>query len=235
MSEPSKAMMRDMAEADRPREKALRLGCTALTDAELLAILLRVGVQGKNVIQLSQEILASCENSLVRLARMTPRELSRKVPGIGTTKAVTLQAALELGLRFRGAVQQEEHTQMAGSSAIDAYMRHKLERLDHEEFWVMMLNNRLCVESIERISQGGMAATVVDVKQVMKRVIDAQAAAIALIHNHPSGTLRPSAQDDELTRKICGAAALMDIRVIDHIIITPSAYYSYNDEGRMPS
>lgn len=225
-------IIRQFADDDKPREKAMNQGVGALTDAELLAILLRTGVQGKNVIEVSREILANFGNDLARLAKASPRELSQIVSGIGPAKAITVMAALELGSRCRGASARERQ-QMTSSNLIYAYLREKMQDLVHEEFRVVMLNKRLGVEFDERISSGGMDATVVDMRMLMKRVLDARAAAIIVAHNHPSGALKPSAQDDALTRRIKEACALFDIRLVDHLIISPTGYYSYADRGRL--
>lgn len=225
-------MLRNLADDEKPREKALTRGIGVLSDAELLAILLRVGVRGKSVIDVARDILAKFGNDLGRLAKASPRELAQIVPGIGPAKAITVIAALELGQRCRGAMARQK-PQMTGSRAIYDFMRQKMEMLDHEEFWALMLNKRLGVEALERISSGGMDATVVDVRMLVKRALDARAVAVALIHNHPSGALIPSIQDDSLTRRIRQACDLLDIRVIDHLIISPSGYYSYADESRL--
>lgn len=228
-------IINDLPHDDKPREKALSRGIGTLTDAELLAIMLRTGLQGKNVVEVSQEILALCGGSLARLAQMTPGELCRLVPGIGPAKAITLVAGIELGLRCHGQLARDasERESLRSSQEIYTLMLPQMERLRHEEFWVLMLNRANRVESRRMVSQGGMAATVVDVRLLMKSVIDAQACGIALVHNHPSGNPQPSAEDDRLTRRIVEAACLLDIRVLDHLIVTAGAYYSYNDEGRL--
>lgn len=229
-------MMRHLADEDKPREKALAQGIGVLTDAELLAILLRVGIRGKSVLTVAREILARYDNDLARLARSTPRELARMVPGIGPAKAITIIAALELGLRARGALARaESNPRLTSSAVVFDYMRPRLELLTHEEFWIVTLSQRLSLLGAERISTGGIAATLVDLKMLFKRAIDAQCPAIALVHNHPSGALVPSAADDDLTRRICAAAKLLDIRVVDHLIIASNGYYSYADHSRLPA
>lgn len=222
----------DMAEADKPREKAMAHGVGALTDSELIAILLGSGMQGKSVVQLSREILARCGDRLGALSRMTIGELMRDVRGIGPAKAITLLAAIELGCRCRSDLALQ-NPQITSSEAIYEYMRPALERLNHEEFWMLMLNRANRVMSKWLISQGGMASTVVDVRLLFKKAIDQQASSIVLVHNHPSGTLRPSPEDDKLTRRIKEGAALLDIRVLDHVIVTSAGYYSYFDESRL--
>lgn len=221
-----------LADDDKPREKALAQGIGVLTDAELLAILLRTGVRGKNVVEISQEILAKFGNNLARLARVSPRELASMVPGIGPAKAMTVIAALELGSRCRTSAAMEK-PQMTGSEAIYNYIRGRVEDLDHEQFWVIHLSRRLAVDFCERVFTGGMDSTLVDMRILMKKVLDARASAIAVVHNHPSGALIPSMQDDTLTRRIKDACTLLDVRLLDHLIISPAGYYSYADEGRL--
>jgi len=230
--QPFNGRIRDLDEADKPREKALAHGIGALSNAELLAIILGSGQKGKSVIALAQEILARCDHKLGKLARMTISELVRDLKGIGPAKAVSLFAAIELGSRCQSSLSDND-PQITSSQTIYGLMRPRLERLSHEEFWVLMLNRANRVQHQYRISQGGMAATVVDPKIIFKKAIDLQAAAIALVHNHPSGNTRPSPEDDRLTRKLAEGAALLDIRVIDHVIVTPTAYYSYHDERRL--
>ncbi len=228
------SLIRNLSDDDKPREKALKNGCGSLSAAELMAILLRTGLKGKSVIQVSHEILAMCNNDLAVLCRMTPQHLSRLIPGIGPTKAITLMAAIELGARCQSELTKiNNRTQIRSSEQIYNHMRSKLERLHNEEFWVLMLNRANRIENEWRISQGGMAATVVDMRLLFKKVIDSQASAIALVHNHPSGQLKPSVQDDELTSRIVAASKLLDISVIDHVVISPVGYYSYFDEGRL--
>lgn len=225
-------MIRDLNDDEKPREKALLNGIETLSDSELLAILLRVGVRGKSVIEVARDILARFNNDLGRLAKASPRELSQMVPGIGPAKAMTVIAALELGSRCRGAAARQK-TQLSSSETVYRYMADKLEAIDHEEFWIVMLNRRLAIECRERISIGGMDATVVDVRLLVKKALDARASALILVHNHPSGNLTPSAQDDRLTQRIKEACGLLDIRVLDHVIISPAGYYSYADQGRL--
>lgn len=225
-------LIRNLADDDKPREKALAQGIGVLSDAELMAILLRTGVAGKNAIEVAREILGQFGNDLGRLAKASPRELAQSVGGIGPAKAITVVAALELGSRCREASARVK-PRLTTSAAIYDYLRERMQDLDHEEFHAVMLNRGLGVEHTESISAGGMDATVVDLRLLMKKALDARAWAIAVAHNHPSGNLRPSAQDDALTRRIKEAAALLDIRLIDHLIITAQGYYSYNDEGRL--
>lgn len=222
----------DLDDADKPREKALAHGIGSLSNAELLAIILGSGQQGKSVISLAQELLARCDQRLSQLARMTISELIRDVKGIGPAKAISLYAAIELGSRCQNALSETE-PQITSSDTIYQLMRSQLERLNHEEFWLLVMSQANRVRRRYRISQGGMAATVVDPKIIFKKAIDMQANAIVMVHNHPSGQCHPSPEDDRLTRKITDGASLLDIRVLDHIIVTPNGYYSYHDQGRL--
>lgn len=229
--------MRMLADDDKPREKAMKLGVKSLTDAELLAILLRVGIKGNSVLGVSRDILRLNNNSLGQLSRCTALHLSQMVPGMGPAKAVTVLAALELGIRARADIADTERRNkpISGSRSLFEYIRTKVEDLVHEEFWVIMLSQRLMPMAAVRVGQGGFAATVVDMRMLFKQVLDHQCTCIAMAHNHPSGALIPSAQDDTLTRRICEAAKLLDIRVVDHIIVGHEDYYSYADNGKLYS
>lgn len=220
----------DLSEEDRPREKALALGVDALTTTELIALLLGSGTPGESVINLSQRILAESGNSLQELSRRTIKNLVRSFKGVGDAKAVTLLAAIELGKRYAQEGPVEKPVIDMPSKAYNL-MRDKLMGLDHEEFWAIFLNNAKRVIARAKISQGGTTATVVDTKIVLRHAIDHLAAAIILVHNHPSGTLRSSRQDDAITDRIKKAAAMIDVQVVDHIIFTKDAYYSYNESG----
>ena len=202
----------DLSAEDRPREKALAIGVEALTTTELVALLLGSGTPGESVINLSQRILADSGNSLQELSRRTIRNLVRSFKGVGDAKAVTLLAAIELGKRYAQEGPVEKPVINMPSKAYDL-MLDKLTGLDHEEFWVIYLNTAKRVITRARISQGGVAATVVDVKIVLRHAIDNLASAIILVHNHPSGSLRPSAHDDALTDKLKNAAKLIDVCV----------------------
>lgn len=222
----------DLSAEDRPREKALAIGVEALTTTELVALLLGSGTPGESVINLSQRILADSGNSLQELSRRTIRNLVRSFKGVGDAKAVTLLAAIELGKRYAQEGPVEKPVINMPSKAYD-FMLDKLTGLDHEEFWAIYLNTAKRVITRARISQGGVAATVVDVKIVLRHAIDNLASAIILVHNHPSGSLRPSAHDDALTDKLKNAAKLIDVCVVDHIIFSSRGFYSYSDEGRL--
>ncbi len=222
----------DLDDSDKPREKALSLGIRSLSNAELLAIIFGSGLPGKSVISMSQEVLASCDNRLSRLSRLSIHEMKKRFKGVGTAKAISLAAAFELGLRTRDEDVALD-TQIKSSTDIYNMMRVKLERLEYEEFWVLYLSrsNRVIFE--ECMSKGGVSGTVTDVRLILKRAIELLASGIILVHNHPSGNLRPSPDDDRITTKAKEAAKLLDINVLDHLIITPTNYFSYNDNGRI--
>lgn len=222
----------DLDESDKPREKALSQGIRSLSNAELLAIIFGSGLPGKSVISMSQEVLASCDNRLSRLSRMSIHEMKKSFKGVGTAKAISLAAAFELGLRTRDEDAALD-PQIKNSTDIYNMMRVKLERLEYEEFWVLYLSrsNRVIYE--ECMSKGGVSGTVTDIRLILKRAIELLASGIILVHNHPSGNLRPSPDDDRITTKAKEAAKLLDINVLDHLIITPTSYFSYTDNGRL--
>lgn len=222
----------DILKEDRPREKALAHGMSALSTAELIAILLGSGTRGESVVDLSQRILRESGNRLSELSRRSVRNLVKSFRGIGEAKAITLLAAIELGKRFR----EEEIIQAPLVNTPDkAYelMRYQLAGLDHEEFWVIFMNNSKRVITKKQVSVGGVASTIVDVKIILKHAVECLATAMILVHNHPSSALRPSTQDDRQTEKLKAAAKLLDIDVVDHIIVGDSGYYSYASEGRL--
>lgn len=222
----------DLDVADKPREKALRQGIGALSNAELLAIVFGSGLPGRSVVDLSRDILRDNDNRLSRLARMSMHEVVKKYKGIGEAKAISLAAAFELGARCALDMKQLD-PQVRGSETVYERMRGQMELLNYEEFRVVHLSraNRIIFE--ETVSRGGTASTLVDVKLVMKSALDKLSSGLIFVHNHPSGNLNPSPADDKLTRQLKSAAELLDIRVLDHIIITPHGYYSYNDNGRL--
>ena len=224
----------ELDDDDKPREKAINHGIDHLTNTELLAILLGSGAQGLSAIDLSREILKANEYKLSRMAKMSINELCSKYKGVGPAKAITVLAAIELGARCVHSLALETVTpRIKASNDIYALMANKLERKDYEEFWVIFLNNSNMVQSFECVSQGGLASTVVDVKIILKKAIDKLSTSIILVHNHPSGNLKPSIQDDNITQKIKESVKYVDMRLLDHIIIAPQGYYSYADEGRL--
>jgi len=218
-----------------PRERAIKQGFTSLSDREIMAILLGTGVQGKNVLDLSDEILRDNEGHLSKIATMTCSQMTSRYKGIGPGKALTVLAALELGKRAsRDAAEIERARKpITSSDIIYRYMRHHFDSLDHEEFWILMLNRALRAIGEFCVSKGGMTATIVDIKLIVRQMLENGATAMILCHNHPSGNLKPSGEDDSITHRVKNAADIFDMRVIDHLIFTASGYYSYNDEGRL--
>lgn len=226
-------LIKNMRPEDRPREKALRLGLKALSDAELMALLFSTGIKGKSVIEMSQDILDDNKGHLSTVASLSVSDFLKRYKGIGVAKAITLLAALELGARSSADAAAKEEPTVNSSEIAYRLMRHHLADLPHEEFWVMLLSQSGKVLREVKIGQGGLTGTVADVKLIIRAAVDHLASAMILFHNHPSGNLRPSPQDDALTKKISEAAKLIDTRVNDHIIVSANGYYSYNDEGRM--
>lgn len=218
-------------ESDRPREKLMELGRRSLTDYELLAILIGHGNREENAVELCRRILSFVDNDLVQLSRLEYRDLMR-FKGIGEAKAVSIVAAMELGRR-RQKSKIPERQSLTSSRQVYQYLRSFLEDLNHEEFWVLLLDRRNNVLGQKRVSSGGVAGTVVDAKMIFKPALERYASHIILAHNHPSGSLKPSSQDLNLTEKIKTAGHYLDIKVLDHLIITAVGYYSFSDEGRM--
>jgi len=230
----SSQLIRDMRDDEKPREKALLRGVKALSDAELMAIVFSTGIKGKSVLELSRDILADNKGHLYNVTRLSPKQFTSRYKGIGPAKAITLLAALELGVRAASDASVVGHPAVRSSQQAHDIMAHRFAYLNHEEFWVILLSQQLKVINEVRIGVGGLAATYVDVKVVIREALEANAAALILCHNHPSGNLTPSSQDDSLTRRIVDAAKLFDIRVNDHLIFTDGGYFSYNDSDRMP-
>lgn len=224
----------DLDNDDKPREKAIKHGIASLSNAELLAIIIGSGLPGQSVLDLSREMLADAGNRLSVLSRQTIDEMSRKNRGVGPAKAVGLAAAFELGRRCVAEMPQEL-PQIRSSADIDRYLRAntRMDMIDNEEFWVVFLSRSNKVKLARRVSMGGTAATVVDVKIIMKWAVDSLCEGMILAHNHPSGTLQPSVQDIELTRKIKSACDIFGIRLLDHLIITKSEFYSFSDRGTL--
>ncbi|MDE5662129.1 MAG: DNA repair protein RadC [Muribaculaceae bacterium] len=233
MNSPDARLIADLPEQERPREKALRLGMKALSDTELMAIVFGTGIRGKGVVALCDEILGAHGRHLSEIARMGAREFIKSPKGIGPAKALTLLAGIELGVRAAADAVSAERKAMTDSRAAYEYMNRHLYNLDHEEFWALYLDNSLHVAGERRIGQGGLTMTAVDPKIVLREALVLNSAAIMLFHNHPSGQLKASTQDVALTKKICEAARLLDMRVLDHIIIGHSDYLSMHDEGLM--
>lgn len=217
-----------------PREKAMALGVKALSDPELMAILMGTGTRGKNVLELCADILRSKDGHLSMVARMHWREFISDFKGVGPAKALTLLAALELGARANRDAMTMTHTTLDSSEKAYEYMLPDMVNLDHEEFWILLLNNSNRPLKKVRVGQGGLNYTMADVRIILREALLAGAPAMIAFHNHPSGALKPSAQDIGLTRRLKEAATTMDIRLLDHIIVTDGSFYSFNDNGTMP-
>ena len=217
------------AEDDRPREKFLLKGKSTLSDSELLAILIGSGSRNESAVQLCQRILASTNNNLNQLGKLSIAQLTQ-FKGIGEAKAITIAAALELGRRRRSE-EAVEFTKITSSKAVFEIMQPIIGELPHEEFWVLYLNNSNKVIYKSQLSKGGITGTIVDIRLIFKTVFENNATAIILTHNHPSGKLMASEQDIQVTKKIKLAAQQLDVNLLDHIIVTENGFYSFNDEG----
>lgn len=229
MESMQKLNINQWAEEDRPREKMVLKGADALSDAELLAILIGSGNTEESAVELMRRMLVSCHNDLNELAHWEVRDYSR-FKGFGPAKSITIMAALELGKRRK---LQEVKERAVISSSIDIYeLFHPLMcDLELEEFWVLLMNQANKVIDRVRISTGGISGTFVDVRSVLREALLQRATQIAVVHNHPSGNSRPSKEDQALTQRIRNAAQTMDIALIDHVIICDGKYYSFADEG----
>ena len=222
----------DLTKEDRSREKALAKGLDALTTTELIAILLGSGTQGESVVDLAQRLLKESDNKLSELSKRSVRNLVKSFKGIGEAKAITLLSAIELGKRYAQENIEETPT-LNTPDKVFATMRYHFADLQHEEFWAIYLNNAKRMISKIRISQGGVSATIVDPKIILRYAIENLATAIILVHNHPSGNLMPSREDDNQTERIAKAAKLFDIQLVDHLIVAAGNFYSYANEGRL--
>jgi DNA repair protein RadC len=219
----------EWALADRPREKLLEKGSSSLSDAELLAILISSGTKDKSAVDVGRELLLKVNNNLNSLGKLTIPEL-KSFDGIGTARAVTIAAALELGRR-RKLTETPEIVQIRSSKDVSDIFQPLLADLPHEEFWILFLNRSNRIINRMKLSQGGISGTVTDVRMVMKKAIEYLSSGIIVCHNHPSGNLNPSESDTNITRKIKEAGNLMDIQLLDHLIITEKDYFSFADNG----
>jgi len=219
------------AEDDRPREKLLLKGRHALSDAELIAILIGTGTHSETAVDLANRLFADSSHDLNKLARVGVKELC-KTKGIGPAKAVTILAAFELGRR-RNDQETPIRQALIGSNAVYQHMKPELLDLAVEQFWILLLDQALHPIRKVKISDGGIAQVLVDIRIVFKEALENMATSIILLHNHPSGKLQPSQEDHSLTKKIVQAGQLLQIRVLDHLIFTNNGYYSFSDEGTL--
>ncbi len=223
--------VKDMCKEDTPRERAAKYGVGVLSVADLWALILRTGAVGNPITSLCRNLMEANSDSLRVLERRTRSEL-QQIKGLGQLKALQIEAVMELVRRYN--LEKPADDPVIRSSAdIFALMSPKIGNIDHEEVWALFLNRGHKVMKLSCCSTGGFASSVFDVKMIIKSALLENSSALVLCHNHPSGQLRPSSQDDAITRKCREAATLMDISMLDHVIVTAHGYYSYADEGRM--
>lgn len=223
--------IKQWAEDDRPREKLMLKGKAVLSDAELIAILISSGNDEESAVSLAMRILEGSQNNLLELSKLTVNDL-KKYRGIGEAKAISIIAAMELGRRRQRSSALEKPVIQTSQKAYD-YIQASLSDLAHEEFVVLYLSRGLKVISHETLSRGGIAGTVADIKIILKSALEKLAAYIIVAHNHPSGNLKPSQQDIDMTKKLKAACTTMEIGLNDHLIIGENAYYSFSDEGML--
>lgn len=221
--------IKNWSQDDQPREKLRDKGKSVLSDAELVAILIGSGHRNESAVALSKRILASVDGSLNALGKLTLKQLMT-FKGIGEAKAVTITAALELGRRRRSNEALQKY-KINSSASVFEFMQPIIGELPHEEFWIIYLNNSNKIIQNNQLSKGGITGTLVDVRLVLKTALEVGAVGLILAHNHPSGTLKPSTADKQLTQKLKTAAQSLDIKVLDHLIITESSYFSFADES----
>ncbi len=216
---------------DRPREKLLTKGVAALSDAELLAILIGSGSKEENAVELAKKVMLQSGNNLNQLGKLTVTDL-KKNKGMGVAKAVSIIAAMELGRRrISGAITEKK--QITSSKDLFLLFHPMLSDLPHEEFWILFLSRSNRIKDLQRLSSGGISDTSVDVRLIMKMAVEQLASGIVVCHNHPSGNPAPGDQDVLITKKIKEGGALLDIALLDHVIIADNKYYSFADEGKL--
>jgi DNA repair protein RadC len=229
MSDQQKIAIKGWSSGDRPREKFREKGGGSLSDAELLAILIQNGTREKSALDLGKELMARSKNNLVELGRLSIRELM-KIKGIGMAKAISIAAALELGRR-RLATENLDKPLVTSSSSVARFLQARFRDLPHEIFAVVFLNRANKIIHFEIVSSGGITGTVADPRIILKKALEEEAVSLILCHNHPSGSLKPSRADEELTLKIKEASRFFDIKVLDHVIVSSEGYFSFADEG----
>ncbi len=227
--------LKEWADEDKPREKMLSKGKKELTNAELIAILLRSGLQGKTVVEVAKEVLTRSSNSLTALSQMDFKQLST-IKGVGEAKATTLMAALELGWRMQSEISNSKELIISNSKDLFSYITPLLVDLDHEEFWAIYLSNRNKVLGRQRISMGGQTNVSVDMRIIFRGAIECKAVSLMVAHNHPSGSLIASREDKNLTHGIMEAGKILDIKLLEHIVIGinplgKANYFSFHDNG----
>jgi len=228
-SKPTSFSIKNWSQDDQPREKLRDKGKSTLSDAELVAILISSGNREESAVSLSKRILASVDNNLNALGKLSLKQLIT-FKGIGEAKAITITAALELGRRRRGNEALEKR-KISSSASVFELLQPVIGELPHEEFWIIYLNNSNKVIQKNQLSKGGITGTLVDVRLALKTALEVGAVGLILAHNHPSGTLKPSEADKNLTQKLKTAAQSLDIKILDHLIITERSYFSFADES----
>lgn len=226
---PTSLSIKNWADDDRPREKLVQKGSLALSDAELIAILIRSGSRNESAVELSKRILAMADNNLNSLGKFSVNQLKR-FKGMGEAKAVSIAAALEIGRRRREGGPQRLN-EISNSRAAYEILFPLIGELPHEEFWILYLNNSNKIIHKSQLSKGGITGTMVDVRLVFKAALEMGAVGMVLAHNHPSGTIKPSMADKQITAKLKNAAQALDIKILDHIIVAQDRYFSFSDEG----
>jgi DNA repair protein RadC len=226
----STTSIKNWAQDDRPREKMMLKGIETLSNAELLAILINNGTKDKSAVDVAKELLSAVNHDLQHVGKLSVKEILKlKVKGIGEAKAIIIAAALELGVRRDAAFKKKDV--VIHSKDIAEYLKAKLQYKKHEVFAVIFLNRSNKVNHFEIVSEGGITGTVADPRIILKKALSYDAVSLVLCHNHPSGSVKPSRQDEDLTHKIKEAAKFFDILVLDHIIVSEEGYYSFADEG----
>ncbi len=221
--------IKNWASGDRPREKLLQKGRLALSDAELIAILIGSGNKKESAVELSKRILSESQNNLNLLGKLSVQQLMN-FKGIGEAKAISIIAAMELGRRRRSS-EALEQVKISSSNSVFEVLQPILGELSHEEFWILYLNNANKIIEQFQISKGGITGTLVDVRITLRKALELGATSLILAHNHPSGNLNPSDADKQLTKKLKTASESLDIKILDHIIVTEKSYFSFADEG----
>jgi DNA repair protein RadC len=231
MEDSKRLTIKSWAEEDRPREKMIEKGLSALSDAELVAIILGSGTKEMTAVDLAKNLLNSVDNDLNKFGKLNIHDL-QKFKGIGTARAVTVAAAMELGRRRKESDRHEKEKILQSKDIFDIFFP-LLSDLPYEEFWMLYLNKSNSVISKVKISMGGIDKTVADVKLITKSALECLASSAAAVHNHPSGSTKPSNEDISLTMKIKKALSFFDILLLDHLVIADNKYFSFGDEGMM--
>ena len=221
--------IKELCESERPRERLLSEGAPALSNSELLAVLLNTGNRGKNVVEMAQEVLSAADGSPITLAGMSMNQLE-EVDGVGESKAATLTACFELGRRLFSEKASFRKFPVVSPRAVYEIMIPHLLGLDHEECWILFLNNAQYCTGRQRVSSGGLDSTVIDMKGITRMALDRRASFLILVHNHPSGSPCPSQEDLRQTEALKKALTPMGIGLMDHVIICNDCYYSFSDE-----